>query len=55
VAATLLIRFSTLWFGVGLGLIALTFMQRRLGSLDKIASAEPDAASSREAIARSEG
>jgi uncharacterized protein (TIRG00374 family) len=33
VAATLLIRFATLWFGVGLGLIALTIMQRRLGRI----------------------
>jgi len=33
VAATLLIRFATLWFGVGLVLIALTIMQRRLGRI----------------------
>ena len=33
VAATLLIRFSTLWFGVGLGLVALSITQRRLGTL----------------------
>jgi uncharacterized protein (TIRG00374 family) len=55
VAATLLIRFSTLWFGVGLGLIALTFMQRRLGSLDKIATDAVDPATDRAAMARSEG
>ena len=36
VAATLLIRFVTLWFGVGIGLIALTFMERRLGRIEKI-------------------
>jgi uncharacterized protein (TIRG00374 family) len=34
VAANLLIRFATLWFGVGLGLIALTLMQRRLGRIN---------------------
>lgn len=33
VAATLIIRFATLWFGVGIGLVALAFMQRRLGKL----------------------
>jgi uncharacterized protein (TIRG00374 family) len=33
VAATLIIRFATLWFGVGIGLVALAFMQRRLGRL----------------------
>ena len=55
VAATLLIRFATLWFGVGLGLIALTFMQRRLGSLEKIAADEQESGTAREAIARSEG
>ncbi len=38
VAATLLIRFATLWFGVGLGLIALSIMQRRIGSIEKAAS-----------------
>jgi glycosyltransferase 2 family protein len=47
VAATLLIRFSTLWFGVGIGLIALTLIQRRLGKaadLDNLADAvEADA------------
>jgi glycosyltransferase 2 family protein len=32
IAATLLIRFATLWFGVGIGLIALTITQRRLGT-----------------------
>ncbi len=38
VAATLLIRFATLWFGVGLGLLSLMFMQRRLGriALDEV-------------------
>ena len=34
VAANLLIRFATLWFGVGLGLVALTLMQRRLGRIN---------------------
>jgi glycosyltransferase 2 family protein len=34
VAATLLIRFATLWFGVGIGLIGLTMIQRRIGRLD---------------------
>ena len=34
VAATLLIRFATLWFGVALGLIALTIMQRRIGRIE---------------------
>ncbi len=33
VAATLLIRFSTLWFGVGIGLICLTLVQRHLGTM----------------------
>ncbi|MEO5951464.1 MAG: lysylphosphatidylglycerol synthase domain-containing protein, partial [Chloroflexia bacterium] len=33
VAATLLIRFSTLWFGVAIGLIALTLSERRLSRL----------------------
>ena len=33
IAATLLIRFATLWFGVGIGLIALTITQRRLGTI----------------------
>ncbi|MFL5733261.1 MAG: YbhN family protein [Chloroflexia bacterium] len=32
IAATLLIRFATLWFGVGIGLVALTLTQRRLGT-----------------------
>jgi uncharacterized protein (TIRG00374 family) len=36
VAATLLIRFATLWFGVGIGLVTLSVMQRRLGSLAPI-------------------
>ncbi len=56
VAATLLIRFSTLWFGVGLGLIALTIVQRRLGSIDKITApdADVDAGAARDALARSE-
>lgn len=31
VAVTLLIRFATLWFGVGIGLVSLTITQRRLG------------------------
>jgi glycosyltransferase 2 family protein len=39
VAATLLIRFATLWFGVGIGLVSLALMQRRLGR-----SAIPDEA-----------
>ncbi len=42
VAATLLIRFSTLWFGVGLGLIALTITQRRLGSISNLPTAEDE-------------
>ena len=42
VAATLLIRFSTLWFGVGLGLIALTITQRRLGSLANLPATEDE-------------
>jgi len=33
VAATLIIRFATLWFGVGIGLVALMLMQRQLGKL----------------------
>jgi uncharacterized protein (TIRG00374 family) len=33
VAATLLIRFATLWFGVGIGLVALMVMQSKLSSL----------------------
>ncbi len=32
VAATLLIRFATLWFGVGIGLFCLTLLQRHLGT-----------------------
>ncbi len=32
VAATLLIRFSTLWFGVAIGLIALSIVQRVIGN-----------------------
>jgi uncharacterized protein (TIRG00374 family) len=34
VAATLLIRFSTLWFGVAIGLVALSIVQRHLGTID---------------------
>jgi glycosyltransferase 2 family protein len=34
VAANLLIRFATLWFGVGIGLVALGMMQRRLGRIN---------------------
>ena len=41
VAATLLIRFATLWFGVGIGLVALTMIQRRLGNVD-LASVEEE-------------
>jgi glycosyltransferase 2 family protein len=33
IAATLLIRFATLWFGVGIGLVSLLIMQRRLGGI----------------------
>jgi uncharacterized protein (TIRG00374 family) len=60
VAATLLIRFATLWFGVGLGLIALSFMQRRLGSIEKLsveAEAEPAAetGAGREVVAGAKG
>lgn len=36
-AATLLIRFTTLWFGVGLGLVALLWVQQRL---ERLAQAE---------------
>jgi uncharacterized protein (TIRG00374 family) len=43
VAATLLIRFATLWFGVGLGLIALSIMQRRIGRIE-LAEAQESAA-----------
>lgn len=32
-AATLIIRFATLWFGVGIGVVALLLMQRRLGKI----------------------
>lgn len=42
VAATLLIRFSTLWFGVGLGLIALTITQRRLGNIANTPASEEE-------------
>ncbi|HYO49584.1 MAG TPA: hypothetical protein VEW94_07000, partial [Chloroflexia bacterium] len=45
VAATLIIRFATLWFGVGLGLMALAIMQRRLGNA---ALAEAEARASTE-------
>jgi uncharacterized protein (TIRG00374 family) len=58
VAATLLIRFATLWFGVGLGLIALSFMQRRLGSIEKLEiGAEPGAGAEtgREVVAGAKG
>lgn len=41
--ATLLIRFCTLWFGVLLGMIALTWFGKRYGSED-MGSATPDAA-----------
>jgi len=34
VAATLLIRFATLWFGVGIGLVSLLVMQRRIQSAE---------------------
>ena len=33
IAATLLIRFATLWFGVGIGLVSLLVMQRSLGGI----------------------
>ena len=33
IAATLLIRFATLWFGVGIGLVSLLIMQRSLGGI----------------------
>ena len=45
VAATLLIRFTTLWFGVAIGLIALAIMQRRLG---KISLSDGEAGAPRE-------
>lgn len=34
VAATLLIRFSTLWFGVAIGIFCLTLLQRHLSSVE---------------------
>jgi len=40
---TLLIRFCTLWFGVLLGMIALTWFGKRYGSED-MGSVTPDAA-----------
>ena len=41
VAATLLIRFATLWFGVGLGLISLMIMQSKVdGRKSKVESPE---------------
>lgn len=49
VAATLLVRFSTLWFGVAIGLVSLTFMQRRLG---RIAPGEMGAAPEAQALAK---
>ena len=48
VAATLIIRFATLWFGVGIGLVALALMQRRLGRLALPAEDEPAPALSAE-------
>jgi uncharacterized membrane protein YbhN (UPF0104 family) len=45
-AATLLIRFATLWFGVALGFIALAIAQMRFGRLivpDATGPATPDA------------
>jgi uncharacterized membrane protein YbhN (UPF0104 family) len=43
VVATLLIRFCTLWFGVGVGVIALLLFRRRLGlqTLDGSGAAAP--------------
>jgi glycosyltransferase 2 family protein len=41
VAATLLIRFATLWFGVAIGLITLTLVQRRLGRISPQEDATP--------------
>ena len=49
VAATLLIRFATLWFGVALGVIALLFMQRRLGQ-NALAAAEAEALAASEHV-----
>uniref|UniRef100_A0A831TES7 Flippase-like domain-containing protein n=1 Tax=Thermorudis peleae TaxID=1382356 RepID=A0A831TES7_9BACT len=43
-AATLLIRFATLWFGVGLGLIGLLWVQQqleRLGAVERAAGPSP--------------
>src|SRR5205085_9737441 len=40
VAATLLVRFSTLWFGVAIGLLALSIVQRYLGRIETGGGAE---------------
>lgn len=42
VAATLLIRFSTLWFGVAIGLIALSLVQRVIGNPDASGPGTPE-------------
>ena len=44
-AATVLIRFFTLWFGVGVGLIALLLLSRRLGEPDVSALEAPETTS----------
>jgi uncharacterized protein (TIRG00374 family) len=44
-AATVLIRFFTLWFGVGVGLIALLLLSRRLGEPDVSALETPETTS----------
>jgi glycosyltransferase 2 family protein len=44
VAATLLIRFSTLWFGVAIGLFCLTLLQRHLGSVEIVPDEEASTA-----------
>jgi hypothetical protein len=43
VVATLLIRFCTLWFGVGVGVVSLLLFRRRLGlqTLDGSPAAAP--------------
>jgi hypothetical protein len=43
VAATLLIRFATLWFGVLIGAVALATMERR-GASSGVALREPEPA-----------
>jgi len=54
VAATLIVRFATLWFGVGIGLVALSFMQRRLGRLNLEEATRQAAIEAREPALRTE-